>query len=1293
MAGAGEQPTTRAELLSVVQDLIFRTNQGNGKNNYIQTNDNLWKIFTYLIDFFDDEINTVITVTQFPDAKPTTGLDNGDLYVGEVETEVWDGSDWVVISASSIFNEGTSGNDFNIDDSTPGTYVFNIPTSSATKRGLLSTTDWSTFNSKESALTFNNGLTRTSNTVSIDYTRTGNVYTGNGLVSSPLFSFTGTPYSGGSSTTTKPYILVEPSGTTSNNWSTSGTMYGINAPSGFVGNILDYQINATRLFNLDYTGKASLLTSLTTPKVIGGTGTTSTLTYQTTSGVGATGADHIFLVGNNGGTEAMRILNNGTIKVGGSQLTQNYTTSNNWGTYLINTSSAGTSYGLRVDAGSNSSDLTAYFTNSSASSAYFSIRGDGNVGIGTINPVSRLAIPISPSSSAQYGLASFGDGGFSGSANHFSGSANGTLIAGNITGSADLINLQGSGTQLFKVMNTGNTQIGAIPTALKNLATPLIVHTGTDGNIIFTQNSVATILALDDANTVVKPLQFRASTYIFADIDADKGVFIGNNGYGYAAAARLDVLGNTNTGSQAYGILNLAQTWNTTGTPTAIKLNVTNTTSNAASLLMDLQVDGSSKFSVSKAGLGYFVSSVYAGFDAGFHLDGGVGTVGVRGSGINGQGMQIKPFIGASYYSGLQILSLGNPFENTSGVSRMLSVSNPTFSITSGNGEFQPFAVTYTINNTGTTSGSVVNGIYLNATETSLTGTTHNLMDLQVSGSTKFKVGTTYTQSGNHFEPSAGNTYDLGYNYTWRNYRGSGWVEVGSAAYIGFQSRSLIQSSADGKLTLLNNNFNDFNLLQFGGTSSSFPALKRSSATLQVRLADDSAYTNLAVVSETYGAGWSGSQNVPTKGDLYTKIESLGVYTASNGVTLVGSDFRIDYTRGANVYTANGAVSASLFKYNGTWYSGGSSITTKPFILLEPSGATSSAWSTSGTALGINSASGFVGRFFDLQVNGSSKAWLAYTGQLDILSVTIQGSGAIELSGSDLSLASGFSKTTLIQAAVVGKPVLTLTGAWYTGGGATSTKPMYLIEPSGTTSTGWDNFGTGLGVNATNGFLGTLASFQVAGVRKVDILYTGIVRSVAYEASAIGSTFGVTYGSSGYTNYSINIKGNNAIIAKDGSNQQLLLISNAGISIGNASGQHDYAATKHNFSAAFTGSVTDFDYCAKLTGSVSLGATTSRTLNGLYLNNTLSSGANSQTLIALNIRASFSDSYSATKYLIRASASDVDQFTLNSVGNGVFTGSLDAASYKVGGVAGVSGTITAASTVTVVNGIITAIVG
>ena len=64
------------------------------------------------------------------------------------------------------------------------------------------------------------------------------------------------------------------------------------------------------------TGALTVSPSITVPLLIGGTGTTSDLTLQTTSGIGATGADMHFLVGNNGATEAITILNSGNVGIG-----------------------------------------------------------------------------------------------------------------------------------------------------------------------------------------------------------------------------------------------------------------------------------------------------------------------------------------------------------------------------------------------------------------------------------------------------------------------------------------------------------------------------------------------------------------------------------------------------------------------------------------------------------------------------------------------------------------------------------------------------------------------------------------------------------------------------------------------------------------------------------------------------------------------------------------------------------------------------------------------------------------
>ena len=65
---------------------------------------------------------------------------------------------------------GTTGTDVNVSGSpitTSGNITLNIPNASASSRGALTSTDWSTFNSKQSALTFGNLTETTSNILTI----------------------------------------------------------------------------------------------------------------------------------------------------------------------------------------------------------------------------------------------------------------------------------------------------------------------------------------------------------------------------------------------------------------------------------------------------------------------------------------------------------------------------------------------------------------------------------------------------------------------------------------------------------------------------------------------------------------------------------------------------------------------------------------------------------------------------------------------------------------------------------------------------------------------------------------------------------------------------------------------------------------------------------------------------------------------------------------------------------------------------------------------------------------------
>lgn len=108
--------------------------------------------------------------------------------------------------------------------------------------------------------------------VSIAPTWTGtHTFSKNGALSLPTFSVTGTPITGGTATTTKPLALIETTGATSTAWSTSGTMLGINAPSGFAGRMLDVHLNGISYMSLTSGGTFSVAGSVSSGgNVVGG---------------------------------------------------------------------------------------------------------------------------------------------------------------------------------------------------------------------------------------------------------------------------------------------------------------------------------------------------------------------------------------------------------------------------------------------------------------------------------------------------------------------------------------------------------------------------------------------------------------------------------------------------------------------------------------------------------------------------------------------------------------------------------------------------------------------------------------------------------------------------------------------------------------------------------------------------------------------------------------------------------------------------------------------------------------
>jgi len=79
-----------------------------------------------------------------------------------------------------------------------------------------------------------------------------------------------------------------------------------------------------------------------------------------------------------------------------------------------------------------------------------------------------------------------------------------------------------------------------------------------------------------------------------------------------------------------------------------------------------------------------------------------------------------------------------------------------------------------------------------------------------------------------------------------------------------------------------------------------------------------------------------------------------------------------------------GAASTPPVSFTGSWFTGGTATTTKPQLLIEPTGTTSTAWSTNGTGLGVNAASGFSGRLLDLQTNGTSRMVMQWDGKMGL---------------------------------------------------------------------------------------------------------------------------------------------------------------------------------------------------------------------------------------------------------------------------------------------------------------------
>jgi hypothetical protein len=180
---------------------------------------------------------------------------------------------------------------------------------------------------------------------------------------------------------------------------------------------------------------------------------------------------------------------------------------------------------------------------------------------------------------------------------------------------------------------------------------------------------------------------------------------------------------------------------------------------------------------------------------------------------------------------------------------------------------------------------------------------------------------------------------------------------AGLDGQVQFNSSGLLDGSADftwddtGKVLDVGGDIN----LDDGGANQTTLQLVTPTAARTITFPDATGTVGLV-------AGSTG-QLVVNQSGAYAGVANSSVDNATGNITL-GSRF---------ISSLNGAASAPPGTFTGTWFTGGTATTTKPQVLIEPTGTTSTAWSTSGTGLGVNAASGFAGNLLDLQVNGTSQ--------------------------------------------------------------------------------------------------------------------------------------------------------------------------------------------------------------------------------------------------------------------------------------------------------------------------------
>jgi len=179
-----------------------------------------------------------------------------------------------------------------------------------------------------------------------------------------------------------------------------------------------------------------------------------------------------------------------------------------------------------------------------------------------------------------------------------SGALTGTELFYSDNGSADV---KVTATQIHDfIVGSGSVSVASGKTLTVSNSLTLA---GTDGKTLTVSNNLT--LAGPDGSTLNIGAGGTLGTAAFVNTGTSGGtVPLLNAGNTFSATQTITPAANTNalavtgyslTGANTQALLDLSGTWNTSGKPSALKLNITDTASNADSLLLDLQLGGATQ--------------------------------------------------------------------------------------------------------------------------------------------------------------------------------------------------------------------------------------------------------------------------------------------------------------------------------------------------------------------------------------------------------------------------------------------------------------------------------------------------------------------------------------------------------------------------------------------------------------------------------------------------------------------------------------------------------------------------